>query len=285
VAGTVPAGGGAPAPVCLAAVGLGTTDQVGALHRAQAYLAREVVRRRAPSEIDLPSVRATDGTTFLFCGDGEDGSPTWLDDFVAQPSAGHPGHGLTRIDHVAVSLPFDQFDAAVLFARSVLGMVPGESTELAAPYGLVREHALETGDGTVRLMVGTTQPGTTACAGHVALGCEDIVTTAEALRAAGAPILPVPANYYDDLDARYAIDPGDLARMRRLDVLYDRTADGEFLHLCTGTLGGGLFLEVVQRVGGYAGYGSANTPVRLAAQTQAEARRARPSRRRDQPAP
>jgi 4-hydroxyphenylpyruvate dioxygenase len=53
--------------------------------------------------------------------------------------------------------------------------------------------------------------------------------------------------------------------MRELDVLLDRDEHGEFLHFYTEVLGGRVFFEVVQRVGGYAGYGEVNAPVRMAA--------------------
>nr|BFE85437.1 hypothetical protein GCM10020093_080380 [Planobispora longispora] len=48
-------------------------------------------------------------------------------------------------------------------------------------------------------------------------------------------------------------------------MLYDRDEDGEFLHLYTITVGR-VFFEIVQRVGGYHGYGAVNAPVRLAVQ-------------------
>jgi 4-hydroxyphenylpyruvate dioxygenase-like putative hemolysin len=55
--------------------------------------------------------------------------------------------------------------------------------------------------------------------------------------------------------------------MRTFGILYDRDeAGGELFHLYTGMLGHRLFLEVVQRVGGYEGYGEVNAPVRAAAQ-------------------
>ena len=75
----------------------------------------------------------------------------------------------------------------------------------------------------------------------------------------------VPANYYDDLDARLAPPPAQLGAMRELNVLLDRNADGEFLHFYTDVLGGRVFFEVVQRIGDYAGYGEVNSPVRMAA--------------------
>ena len=53
--------------------------------------------------------------------------------------------------------------------------------------------------------------------------------------------------------------------MRELGVLLDRDADGEFRHFYTAVLGGRVFFEVVQRSGGYAGYGEVNAPIRMAA--------------------
>ena len=70
--------------------------------------------------------------------------------------------------------------------------------------------------------------------------------------------------------------------MRELNVLLDRDEHGEFLHFYTEVLGGRVFFEVVQRVGGYAGYGEVNAPVRMAAHRRLRA--ATPGqRRREQP--
>ena len=64
--------------------------------------------------------------------------------------------------------------------------------------------------------------------------------------------------------------------MRELNVLLDRNADGEFLHFYTDVLGGRVFFEVVQRIGGYAGYGEVNSPVRMAAHRRQRTARAAP---------
>ena len=48
------------------------------------------------------------------------------------------GAGLLAIDHVALGLRPDQLDTWVLFCRAVLGLEPGESLELADPFGLIR---------------------------------------------------------------------------------------------------------------------------------------------------
>ena len=49
--------------------------------------------------------------------------------------------------------------------------------------------------------------------------------------------------------------------------MYDRDESGEFLHFYTPPVGT-VFLEIVERRGGYDGYGALNAPVRLAAQYQ-----------------
>jgi 4-hydroxyphenylpyruvate dioxygenase len=78
-------------------------------------------------------------------------------------------------------------------------------------------------------------------------------------------VLPIPGNYYDDLEARHDLGAERHRLLRELGLLYDRDAHGEFLHFYTPTTGR-VFLEVVQRLGGYRGYGAVNAPVRLAAQ-------------------
>jgi 4-hydroxyphenylpyruvate dioxygenase len=101
---------------------------------------------------------------------------------------------------------------------------------------------------------------------HVALASTDIVATARRIRAtAEAALLPVPDNYYDDLEARHDLGAERHRLLRELGLLYDRDEHGEFLHCYTVTTGR-VFFEIVQRIGGYRGYGASNAPIRLAAQ-------------------
>jgi 4-hydroxyphenylpyruvate dioxygenase len=86
------------------------------------------------------------------------------------------------------------------------------------------------------------------------------------MRERGAPLLPIPDNYYADLAARLALEPELLAALRELGVLYDRSPDGELLHFYTAPIGGRVFFEVLERRGAYDGFGAVNSPVRMAAQ-------------------
>ena len=67
---------------------------------------------------------------------------------------------------------------------------------------------------------------------HVAFACGDALAAARAMRERGAPILPIPDNYYDDLAARFALDPALLDALRELGVLYDRNGPASS---CTST--------------------------------------------------
>ena len=102
---------------------------------------------------------------------------------------------------------------------------------------------------------------------QVAFACADVVATVAALRSRGVPLMPVPDNYYVDLDARFALPAPFLESLRDHHLLYDRIGDGELLHAYTGVLPTGFYVELLERRGGYDGYGSANTHVRLAMQS------------------
>lgn len=249
----------------LAAIGLESPDPTGAARRAEALLAPVLPRRRAPQDAPLDAVAAPDGTELFFCATQLDELPNWRADFTDVPhEAGTPG--VKGIDHLALTQPWHHFDEATLFHRSVLGLHAQESVDVADPYGLMRSRAVTNADGSVRiaLSVGAAPTDDTVHAQHIALATDDVVAAARRFRDAGGRLLPIPANYYDDLAARYAFADGELETYRELGILYDRDAHGEFRHCYTVTVGR-VFFELVQR-DGYRGYGAQNAPVRLAAQ-------------------
>ncbi|WP_216589900.1 bifunctional sugar phosphate isomerase/epimerase/4-hydroxyphenylpyruvate dioxygenase family protein [Streptomyces brasiliscabiei] len=250
----------------LAAIGLESPDPAGAARRAEALLAPVLPRRRAAEDAPLDAVAAPDGTELFFCATDRPELPSWTEDFrpVAHTAAG--GH-VRRVDHLALTQPWHQFDEAALFHRTVLGLHARDSVDVADPYGLFRSRPVTSEDGGVRiaLSVGPAPTDTAARAQHVALATDDVVAAARAFRAAGGRLLAVPANYYDDLAARFEFADGELEAYRELGILYDRDPDGEFRHCYTETVGR-VFFELVQRDGGYKGYGAQNAPVRLAAQ-------------------
>ena len=249
----------------LAAIGLESPDPAAAARRAEALLAPVLPRRRAPQDAPLDAVAAPDGTEIFFCATDRPELPNWRADFAdteAQPVT----DGL-RIDHLALTQPWHHFDEATLFHHSVLGLHPQESVDVADPYGLLRSRAVTNPDGSVRiaLTVGPAPTDDTVHAQHIALATDDVVTAARRFRETGGRLLPIPANYYDDLAARFDLTDAELTTYRELGILYDRDAHGVFRHCYTRTVGR-VFFELLQRDGGYRGYGAPNAPVRLAAQ-------------------
>ena len=138
------------------------------------------------------------------------------------------------------------------------------------PHGRLRSIALRPAAGDVRIVLNVTEASPRAPHPHgvtqVALRCDDVEGAVAGLRARGVPMMRVPDNYYVDLDARFGLAPELLDQLRTHQLLYDRVGTGELVHAFTQDLGTGFHVELLERRGGYDGYGSANTFVRLAAQ-------------------
>ncbi|NKQ56255.1 sugar phosphate isomerase/epimerase and 4-hydroxyphenylpyruvate domain-containing protein [Amycolatopsis sp. K13G38] len=259
----------APGESAISALAMESADPAASAERAEKLLAPRLPREHQADEADLTAVAAPDGTSVFLCR-----TDSWLADFTPTGEA-ERDTGLTAIDHVALTQPFDHFDGAALFYRSLLGLHPESAAEFAAPFGLVRSLPMADAGHSVRIALsvavlrrGDWAPGVQDPQ-HIAFASDDALASAKAMRALGLPVLEIPANYYDDLEARLALPPGLLAELREYSVLYDRDANGEFLHFYTPLAGSRVFFEVVQRIGGYAGYGAANAPVRMAAHRRA----------------
>ncbi|MDI6101373.1 TIM barrel protein [Actinoplanes sp. NEAU-A12] len=282
-----------PGTASISAFAITSDDPQRSLERAAALSAPAHPNVREPGEAELAAITAPDGTSIFVT------HPTanWRADFLSTttpasslsttptdslsttPASSSPrlastpagaGAGLLVTDHLGLTQPFDHFDEAGLFYHSVLGLDDVAAEEYAAPFGLMRSRAVAGPNRTVcvALTVALLRRGEWAPAvadpQHVAFATTDIVATAAALT---VPVLPVPANYYADLAARFDLDGDFVATLSRHGILYDRDpSGGELLHLYTPVLGGRVFFEIVERRGGYQRFGEPNAPVRMAAQ-------------------
>ncbi len=269
----------------ISALGFDVDSPVIAAARAQQLKAPAVPRKSQANEEIFQGFAAPDSTEIFLCQGNPDGTAAWTREFgeIPEVPAAGPACGSAVIDHVNLAQPWQHFDEAVLFYTSALALEPQPYAEVASPTGLVRSQVMLTQDRGVRLVLNLAPllqqeaaAGTsgTAASGigqrrtyqeHVAFAVDDLVATARAARDRGLDFLQIPANYYEDLDARFALDAEFLATLRELNLLYDRDADGEFLHFYTATVGS-VFFEMVERRGAYDGYGAPNAPVRHAVQ-------------------
>jgi 4-hydroxyphenylpyruvate dioxygenase len=262
----------------LCAIGLHTEDELQALGRATALLSVHYEGRVGPNELTIPAVRSIDGSLIYLLGRALESRGRFFEiDFeLTSADANWAGAGLRALDHLAMALPPEALDAWLLFYRAVLGLEPHGQLELAEPYGLMRSRAVVDAQRTLRVTLNVSQGRNSAMvrslssfsgAGvhHIAFACDDIFATVTQLRNAGVAFLPMPDNYYDDLDTRFELPPGLLERLRTARVLYDRSVDGEFFHIPTAPFGERFSFELVQRSGAYDGHGEVNAPVYLAA--------------------
>ncbi|WP_338155637.1 bifunctional sugar phosphate isomerase/epimerase/4-hydroxyphenylpyruvate dioxygenase family protein [Arsenicicoccus piscis] len=252
----------------IASIGFTVADPAASAARAEALQAVPVARETGAGDEELRAVTAPDGTEVFFVGTDSQGVSAWVDEFSSPARSS----GEIHVDHVNLAQPWQHFDEAVLFLGSVLSLTPRPSVDVASPLGLVRSQVMDSDDHAIRLALNVVPPISAQGADpgqhfaqHVAFHCNDIVAFARAARDRGLSFLAIPENYYADLAARFDLSTEELETLRSLDLLYDRDDSGEFVHFYTETVGS-IFLEVVERRGGYDGFGAPNAPVRLATQ-------------------
>jgi len=267
----------AAGPAAPAATALGVVaPPVAALaDRAAALRWTAVDRTRGADEALLPGVTLPFGL-HLFLSDEPGGADDWQRDFVPLPTptsaSGDAGTGgaWLGLDHVGVAVDAEHVNETMSFFRTVLDLAPGTVEEFIEPHGRLRSRALRPASGDLRVVVNVADRGRSVEAPHgvtqLAFAVPDVAAAVARLRDAGVPLMAVPDNYYVDLAARLDLAPELVASLREHGLLYDRIGHGELLHAYTPVLRTGFYVELLERRGGYDGYGAANTVVRLAAQ-------------------
>jgi 4-hydroxyphenylpyruvate dioxygenase len=258
-------------------IALRVPDAIAAQARAEALGIAPYRQTSASGELDIPAIRGVGGSLLRFVDDATTLGQIWDLDFTAA-KAPAKGAGLTRIDHIAQTMAYDEMLSWALFYHALFDAQKAPMVDVVDPDGLVRSQAVET--GALRITLNGAEARRTlagrfvedsfgSAVQHIAFASDDIFATAAALAAAGFPILHIGGNYYDDVEARFGLDPALTARLRAANVLYDEDAGGQFFQLYSLTRPEGLFIEIVQRQGGYRGYGAPNAPFRIAAQKRA----------------
>jgi 4-hydroxyphenylpyruvate dioxygenase len=260
----------------LAAIGFCVTDPDAVRTRARELGTPLAYRRTYASEQALDAAIAPDGTEIYWTTTPADADePEWVAEFEHGEPVGRSR--VVGIDHVSVTLPWQVHDESALFYTSVFALESPHATEVAGPQGLVQSRVIRSRDGRVRIPLNVAPPivaeqgHPSGLPRHVAFSCTGIIELAREVRARGLDILPIPANYYDDLGARLDLPTDRVDELRALDLVYDRDGESEYLQFYTRTQGQ-IFFEFVERRGRYDGFGAGNAPVRLSAQGRASAR-------------
>jgi 4-hydroxyphenylpyruvate dioxygenase len=207
-------------------------------------------------------------------------------DFEPVPDRGDADAGLLTVDHISQSMHYEEMLTWLLFYTSLIDAQKSPVQTVIDPGGVVQSQVVETAGGSLRVVLNASQSRRTLSSRflndlfgsgvqHIAFATGDIFGTVERLRANGVELLPIPENYYDDLEVRTDLSAEAVERLRSHHILYDGDGGTEYFQIYTRTLEGGFFFEIVERRN-YPGYGAVNAPIRLAAQTRLAAHRAMP---------
>jgi 4-hydroxyphenylpyruvate dioxygenase len=242
---------------------------------------RDIPFRQAvgPGELQIPAVRGLGGSLLYFVDPASELGRLWDIDFKPPAQAiGGSEAGLIAIDHISQSMHYDEMLSWLLFYGSLLDVTKTPQLDVIDPGGIVRSQVIQTSDGALRIALNASQSQQTLSSRflteyfgsgvqHIAFTSGDIVATVKRLRANGVTMLPIPENYYDDLEARTDLPAERLDVLRANNILYDRDEAGEYLQAYTSNIGGLFFFEIVERRG-YKGFGAINASIRLAAQAR-----------------
>ncbi len=263
------------ASVC--AIGLAVDDVAQALARAEAFRVTRFDAPSSPDEWPIPSVRAVGGSLLYFV-DAASSAAMWAHEFPHMLEEQLENPPLTAFDHIAQTMQFEELLSWLLFYYSLLAVSKTPQLEIADPMGLVQSQAVQTDDGAVRFTLNGSLAHQSlssrfihnyfgAGVQHIAFACHDIFAAADAAIAQGIERLEIPANYYDDLAARWDLEPELIEAMAARDILYDRDGDAEYFQFYTRAFARRIFFELVERRD-YTGFGAANAAIRLAAQAR-----------------
>jgi len=266
--------------VAVCDIGLLVDNAEATAERAKGLLANPFSQPVGPGELSIPAIHGVGDSVLHFLDDTL--ADVWAIEFGA-PNQGvsTPGVGLTRIDHIAQTMAYEEILTWTLFYKSIFGMVQAPMLDVIDPGGLVRSQAVHNADRTVsftlngaddrRTFAGEFAQRSGSAVQHIAFETQDIFATARALRKNGFEPLKIASNYFDDVQARFGLEDEMISRLRELNVLYDRDGDGEFFQLYSRSWPNGFFFKIVERRGRYVGYGAPNAIFRLAAQKRRRA--------------
>ena len=257
-------------------IGISVDAAAKTVSRAKSLGADPFEQAIGPGELNIPAIRGQSGSVLHFIDKTSGLSDVWSVEFI-KTAAAKAGAGLERIDHLAQTMSYDEMLSWSLFYTTLFQMQKSPMVDVVDPDGLVRSQALETADGSFRITLNGAETHRTmagnfladsfgASVQHIALSTSDIFATADAMAQRGFKPLPMSENYYADLVARFDLDPDMLAALKAANILYDEDAQGAFFQFYSQPYAGGMFFEIVERRGGYKGYGAPNAPFRIAAQ-------------------
>jgi 4-hydroxyphenylpyruvate dioxygenase len=261
------------------ALGLMVDDAAATLDRAQKLLDQPFRQAVGPGELEIPAVRGVGGSLVYFIDPNSELARVWDVEFTPTgEDATAASAGLITVDHISQSMHYEEMLSWLLFYTSLLEVSKMPEQDVLDPGGLVKSQVIQSADGALRLVLNASQSRHALSTRflweafgsgvqHIAFATGDMLATVDRLRANGVALLPVPENYYDDLETKTNLPAARIEAFKQRNILYDQDGSAEYLQVYTQTFDDRFFFEIVERKG-YKGFGAANAPIRLAAQAR-----------------
>ncbi|MEO9528902.1 MAG: TIM barrel protein, partial [Roseibium sp.] len=187
-------------------IGLKVADAKATVSRAETLGAKIFEQPVGPGELKIPAIRGLGGSVIHFIDDSRDLSRVWETEFAPVddgPAAGEAG--LTRIDHIAETMNYDEMLTWLLFYRSIFETEKTAMVDVIDPAGLVRSQAIENTDGSLRITLNGAENRKTLAGHfisegfgsgiqHIAFETGDIFQTVSALKRNGFAPLEISPN-------------------------------------------------------------------------------------------
>ena len=199
------------------------------------------------------------------------------DSAVRGPIVEPAGERFTGVDHVVGNVELGRMDHWVGFYHRVMGftnMAEFVGEDIATEYSALMSKVVADGARKVKFPLNEPAPGKKRSqideyldyyggpgVQHVALSTGDILSTVDAMRAAGVEFLATPPAYYDDpaLRARIGHVRVPVEELKARGILVDRDEDGYLLQIFTRPVQDRptVFFELIERHGSQ-GFGKGN---------------------------
>ena len=238
-------------------------------------------------ELDIPAIRGVGGNVVHFIDENSDLHRVWDIEFepMAHIKATQPA-GIRRIDHVSQTMRHEEMQSWLLYYTSTFETTKSSIIDVADPSGVVHSQVIESPEGEVRLNLNGVEGKRTFAASflqdrygagvqHIAFLTDDIFETSKRLDSCDFRRLEISSNYYDHIQAEFGLDEEMTGVLQAGNILYDRQDGTEYFQIYSRPIFQGFFFEIIERRGGYPGYGARNAPVRLASQMTHRERQAR----------
>ena len=229
-----------------------------------------------PMELRLPAIKGIGGAPLYLIDRFEDGKSIYDIDFeFLDKVERHPrGHGLKCIDHLTHNVYRGRMSYWGDFYEKLFNFRVIRYFDIKGEYTGLTSKAMTAPDGKIRIPLNEESAGGSGQIEeflmkfngegiqHIALSCDDLLSTIDQLALAGVPLMSAPSDaYYEMLQERLPGHGQPVSELQTRGILLDGTTEGGsprlLLQIFSETLLGPVFYEFIQRKGDE-GFGEGN---------------------------